>query len=253
MALEFAQRIRRIPVYPVASGLRPRRRHRDARLERVVLRAAARGRRGGRRACSPAPTAIRTRRTCRCAARCPTATAIPARGSRSATARATSCWPPARRCSSRGRRSSTRGRRSASTRTWRRRPGARAIEVPLDSEDRHDLDAMLAEITVATRLVLICNPNNPTSTALSLERIEAFLERVPRHVCVILDEAYCEFCAEHRRPVRIGRAAAPLPQPRAAADLLEGLRPGRAARRLRAVRAPRTSAPRSTRSASRST
>jgi histidinol-phosphate aminotransferase len=72
--------------------------------------------------------------------------------------------------------------------------GARAIEVPLDSEDRHDLDAMLAEITVATRLVLICNPNNPTSTALGLDPIEAFLERVPRHVCVILDEAYIEFC-----------------------------------------------------------
>jgi histidinol-phosphate aminotransferase len=52
---------------------------------------------------------------------------------------------------------------------------------------------MLAEITVATRLVLICNPNNPTSTALGLEPIEAFLDRVPRHVCVILDEAYVEF------------------------------------------------------------
>jgi len=71
--------------------------------------------------------------------------------------------------------------------------GARAIEVPLDADDRHDLDAMLAEITVATRLILICNPNNPTSTAVELERIEAFLSRVPAHVCVILDEAYCEF------------------------------------------------------------
>lgn len=71
--------------------------------------------------------------------------------------------------------------------------GARAIEVPLDGEDRHDLDAMAAEITVATRLVLVCNPNNPTSTALGLDEIAAFLERVPRHVCVILDEAYCEF------------------------------------------------------------
>ena len=39
--------------------------------------------------------------------------------------------------------------------------GARAIEVPLDDNDRHDLDAIAAEITVATRLVLICNPNNP--------------------------------------------------------------------------------------------
>jgi histidinol-phosphate aminotransferase len=71
--------------------------------------------------------------------------------------------------------------------------GARAIEVPLDDDDRHDLDAMAAEITVATRLVLVCNPNNPTSTSVGLDRIEEFLDRVPSHVCVILDEAYCEF------------------------------------------------------------
>jgi histidinol-phosphate aminotransferase len=71
--------------------------------------------------------------------------------------------------------------------------GARAIEVPLDAEDRHDLAAMAREVTVATRLVMICNPNNPTSTAVALEEVEAFLRDVPRHVCVILDEAYCEF------------------------------------------------------------
>jgi histidinol-phosphate aminotransferase len=71
--------------------------------------------------------------------------------------------------------------------------GARAIEVPLDADDRHDLDALAAEITVATRLVLVCNPNNPTSTAIDLPQVQAFLERVPSHVCVILDEAYCEF------------------------------------------------------------
>jgi histidinol-phosphate aminotransferase len=71
--------------------------------------------------------------------------------------------------------------------------GARAIQVPLDDQDRHDLDAFAAEITVATRLVLICNPNNPTSTAVPLAAVEEFMERVPRHVCVILDEAYCEF------------------------------------------------------------
>src|SRR5579859_2990542 len=68
--------------------------------------------------------------------------------------------------------------------------GARAIEVPLDPDDRHDLEAMAREITVATRLVLICNPNNPTSTSLGLDAIEAFLQRVPRHCAVILDEAY---------------------------------------------------------------
>jgi histidinol-phosphate aminotransferase len=71
--------------------------------------------------------------------------------------------------------------------------GARAIEVPLTADAVHDLDAIAAEITVATRLVLVCNPNNPTSTALPLEEIEAFLAKVPDHVCVILDEAYVEF------------------------------------------------------------
>jgi histidinol-phosphate aminotransferase len=71
--------------------------------------------------------------------------------------------------------------------------GARAIEVPLTDEAAHDLDAMAAEVTVATRLVVICNPNNPTGTVLRLEDIEAFLERIPQYVCVILDEAYVEY------------------------------------------------------------
>jgi histidinol-phosphate aminotransferase len=71
--------------------------------------------------------------------------------------------------------------------------GARAVTVPLDAEERHDLPAMLREITVATRLVIVCNPNNPTSTALPLAEIAAFVAEVPPHVCVILDEAYCEF------------------------------------------------------------
>jgi len=71
--------------------------------------------------------------------------------------------------------------------------GARAIQVPLDGEERHDLEALAAEVTVATRLLLVCNPNNPTSTAVGLDQVEALLERVPEHVCVILDEAYCEF------------------------------------------------------------
>ena len=65
--------------------------------------------------------------------------------------------------------------------------------MPLDAEHRHDLDAMREEITAATRLVIVCNPNNPTSTALPLDEIAAFVADVPRHVAVILDEAYCEF------------------------------------------------------------
>jgi histidinol-phosphate aminotransferase len=71
--------------------------------------------------------------------------------------------------------------------------GARAIEVSLDADERHDLPAMAAEITVATRLVLVCNPNNPTSTALGLADIASFVAAVPPEVCVIVDEAYCEF------------------------------------------------------------
>ncbi len=71
--------------------------------------------------------------------------------------------------------------------------GARAIQVPLDEHHRHDLDAMAQEINAATRLVIVCNPNNPTSTALPLAEIAAFVESVPRHVAVILDEAYIEF------------------------------------------------------------
>jgi histidinol-phosphate aminotransferase len=71
--------------------------------------------------------------------------------------------------------------------------GATAITVPVNERDEHDLDAMAAEITAATRLVLVCNPNNPTSTAVPADAIAAFVAKVPRHVCVILDEAYCEF------------------------------------------------------------
>jgi histidinol-phosphate aminotransferase len=71
--------------------------------------------------------------------------------------------------------------------------GAREIPVPLADGYVHDLGAMLDEITAATQLVLICNPNNPTGTYIPSERIGAFMERVPDHVTTILDEAYVEF------------------------------------------------------------
>ena len=71
--------------------------------------------------------------------------------------------------------------------------GARAIAVPLDDEGFHDLDAMAREVTAATRLVLICNPNNPSATALGVDAVDAFVAGLPRHVAVILDEAYVEF------------------------------------------------------------
>ena len=71
--------------------------------------------------------------------------------------------------------------------------GAREIRVPLAEGYVHDLEAILTEITAATQLVLICNPNNPTGTYLSAQRIGEFVDRVPDHVTVILDEAYIEF------------------------------------------------------------
>jgi histidinol-phosphate aminotransferase len=71
--------------------------------------------------------------------------------------------------------------------------GARAIEVGLDAQHYHQLDKIAEEITAATRLVIVCNPNNPTSTALPLDEIADFVAGVPRHVAVILDEAYVEF------------------------------------------------------------
>jgi histidinol-phosphate aminotransferase len=71
--------------------------------------------------------------------------------------------------------------------------GARAIEVPLNDAQEHDLDAIAKEITAATRMVIVCNPNNPTATALPPAQIDEFLDALPRNVAVILDEAYIEF------------------------------------------------------------
>jgi histidinol-phosphate aminotransferase len=71
--------------------------------------------------------------------------------------------------------------------------GAREIRVPLAGGDVHDLDAMAAEVTAATQLLLVCNPNNPTGTHIPAAQIGAFCERVPAHVTIVLDEAYVEF------------------------------------------------------------
>jgi histidinol-phosphate aminotransferase len=71
--------------------------------------------------------------------------------------------------------------------------GAREIRVPLTDDYLHDLDAMREELTAATQLLIVCNPNNPTGTYLPAERIGAFVESVPDRVTVILDEAYIEY------------------------------------------------------------
>ncbi len=71
--------------------------------------------------------------------------------------------------------------------------GAREVRVPLADDEAHDLDAMAAEMTAATQLAIVCNPNNPTGTHLPVARVAAFCERVPAHVTIVLDEAYAEF------------------------------------------------------------
>src|SRR4051812_29274241 len=71
--------------------------------------------------------------------------------------------------------------------------GASAVTVDLDDEDRHDLSAMAQAVSVATRMLIVCNPNNPTATAVPTPEIERLLTEVPPSVAVVLDEAYCEF------------------------------------------------------------
>ncbi len=77
--------------------------------------------------------------------------------------------------------------------------GATPVQVPLDSEARHDLDAMLAAITPNTRLIFICNPNNPTGTVVDADKLRAFVDAVPRDILVVIDEAYVHYdLSEHR-------------------------------------------------------
>ncbi|USX25599.1 histidinol-phosphate transaminase [Oxalobacteraceae bacterium OTU3CINTB1] len=76
--------------------------------------------------------------------------------------------------------------------------GARHIVVPAQAYG-HDLPAMLAAIDAETRLVFIANPNNPTGTFIPAADIQAFLDKVPANVVVVLDEAYNEFLAEENQ------------------------------------------------------
>ncbi|MBL4584462.1 MAG: histidinol-phosphate transaminase [Pseudomonadales bacterium] len=70
--------------------------------------------------------------------------------------------------------------------------GATPVVIPAINRG-HDLDAMVAAINDKTALVFIANPNNPTGTYLSKAAIKGFMEKVPEHVIVVLDEAYAEY------------------------------------------------------------
>ena len=78
--------------------------------------------------------------------------------------------------------------------------GAEAVTVPLDAEARHDLPAMAAAVTEATRVVIVCSPNNPTGPTLRTAELEDFLASVPRRVLVVLDEAYIEYVRDAEVP-----------------------------------------------------
>ncbi len=70
--------------------------------------------------------------------------------------------------------------------------GAKGVSVPA-KDWGHDLDAMAAAVTERTKLVFVANPNNPTGTVHTADAVQAFLDRIPEQVLVVLDEAYCEY------------------------------------------------------------
>lgn len=71
--------------------------------------------------------------------------------------------------------------------------GAEVREVPLTSNGEHDLAGMLSQIDEQTKIVWLCNPNNPTGNYISEEELLNFLQQVPDHVLVVSDEAYYEY------------------------------------------------------------
>jgi len=75
--------------------------------------------------------------------------------------------------------------------------GATSVKVPLNDDNVHDLPAIAAAINPRTRLVFVCNPNNPTGTSVGAAEFDAFMESLPEDVVIAIDEAYCEFA---RRP-----------------------------------------------------
>jgi histidinol-phosphate aminotransferase len=82
--------------------------------------------------------------------------------------------------------------------------GARGRRVPVTGEHALDLDAMAAAVTGNTRMIFLCNPNNPTGTAVRAGELERFLAAVPPTVLVALDEAYREFVTDPAVPDGLG-------------------------------------------------
>ncbi len=77
------------------------------------------------------------------------------------------------------------------------------VIVPL-KDGRHDLAAMAKAITPRTRLLFVCNPNNPTGTMVSAADVEALMAQAPEHAIVVFDEAYCEYARDPHFPDSLG-------------------------------------------------
>ncbi|MGE2736651.1 histidinol-phosphate transaminase [Mycolicibacterium vaccae] len=84
-----------------------------------------------------------------------------------------------------------------------RTAGATPVQVPL-RDHTFDLDAMLAAVTDRTRLIFVCNPNNPTSTVVDPDALARFVEAVPPHILVVIDEAYIEYIRDDMAPDSFG-------------------------------------------------
>ncbi len=81
--------------------------------------------------------------------------------------------------------------------------GAQPVKVPLTA-DTFDLDAMLAAVTDHTRLIFVCNPNNPTSTVVDPDALTRFVEAVPPDIVIVIDEAYVEYIRDGMLPDSLG-------------------------------------------------
>ena len=85
-----------------------------------------------------------------------------------------------------------------------RKVGGVPVQVPLDADYRYDLDAMLAAVTERTRLVFVCNPNNPTGTYVDRDALRRFIDALPERVLCVVDEAYHEYVTAPDYPDGIG-------------------------------------------------
>ena len=74
--------------------------------------------------------------------------------------------------------------------------GATPVLAPMKEDMGVDLDAILERITPSTKLVFLCNPNNPTGTAIPADELRAFVDKVPDNILVVIDEAYHEYAVD---------------------------------------------------------